>query len=146
MRCPDCNKFVSYDEPQAEVQSVEADGNTIRASVRVVLNCAECGTELKDAEIEGEAESGHECKKTAEWEKREKKGVPTLEVEDDGEPTADSRLQTTDRHGKPIKSHRYMKTFYGFTLESEVKCLCCNETFTVETTAEEQASGFNELV
>lgn len=57
MRCPDCNKFVSYDEsaePEAMLE-VETDGTdeaTVSGTVRVVLTCAECGTELKETSFD----------------------------------------------------------------------------------------------
>ena len=43
MRCESCNKFVSYDDPECEVESLDLSGDTIIASVTVTLNCAECG-------------------------------------------------------------------------------------------------------
>ena len=54
MRCPDCNKFVSYDEPEVEVNSINVNGEAVTASVRVALNCADCSTGLKEAEIEAD--------------------------------------------------------------------------------------------
>jgi hypothetical protein len=139
MRCPDCNKFVSYDEPQCDVQSVEVEDDLVRATVTVSLNCQDCGTTLKDAEIEGEAGIDHECK--PESPKQEDAG---FSVESEGDPEGESRQQTTDRHGKPIKSARYMKTFYGFSIETQIVCSKCSESFSVTVTGEEQASGFNE--
>lgn len=150
MRCPDCNKFVSYDEPQCEIGSVEIDDETVRANVTVQLNCQDCGSTLKDAEIEAEAAVGHECKPEAErgkdWEPDAdfKKDDDQYEVESDGDAEGTNRMETKDRHGKPIKSSRYMKSFYGFTLESEIKCRKCGETFSVTLEGEEQASAFNE--
>lgn len=61
-RCENCNKFVSYDEP--EVESIEAGGDPdvtvtddkynvyVEGDVRVVLNCADCGSELKSTDID----------------------------------------------------------------------------------------------
>jgi phage FluMu protein Com len=150
MRCPDCNKFVSYDEPQCEVGNVELDGDTVRANVTVQLNCQDCGGTLKDAEIEAETEFQHECKPKAELNKdwkpdaEYKKGDDQYEVESDGSAEGTNRTETKDRHGKPIKSSRYMKSFYGFTLESEIKCRKCGEVFSVTIEGEEQASSFNE--
>lgn len=152
MRCPDCNKFVSYDEPQCEVNSVELDETLVRASVTVQLNCQDCGGTLKDAEIEAEAEIRHECKPEAERDKDWKPeadykpddGESQYEVESDGDAEGTNRMETKDRHGKPIKSSRYMKSFYGFTLESEIKCRKCGEVFGVTVEGEEQASAFNE--
>jgi phage FluMu protein Com len=148
MRCPDCNKFVSYDEPQCELGSVEIIDNELLANVTVTLNCAECGTTLKDAEIETSATIEHTCIEDVkkEWNKTEpfKEGSEQYEIVDDGEPFGESRTQTIDRNGKPIKSSRYMKTFYGFSMESEIKCNCCGEHFNIDLQGEEQASGFNE--
>jgi hypothetical protein len=144
MRCPGCNKFVSYDEPQCEVQSVEVDGNILRASVTVQLNCQDCGGTLKDAEIEAEAEIEHECAEDAEKNKEWKDGDNEFEVENDGDAEGTNRTETKDRHGKPIKSSRYMKSFYGFALDSGVKCCKCNETVSVHLEGEEQVSSFNE--
>jgi len=150
MRCPDCNKFVSYDEPQCEVNSVEVDDDSVRASVTVQLNCQDCGGTLKDAEIESDFQIDHACKPKAErnkdWEPDQdwKDGDCQFEVEDDGDAEGTSRLQEKDRHGKPIKHHRYKRAFYGFTLESQVKCRKCGEIFSVSLEGEEQASSFNE--
>lgn len=142
MRCPDCNKFVSYDEPQCEVSTVEVCDDAVRANVTVQLNCADCGGTLKDAEIEEQVDIDHTCgeEKNPDFEE----GDDQYEVENEGDAEGTNRVQTTDRRGKPIKSHRYMKTFYGFSLEPEIKCKKCNETFYVTLTGEEQASSFNE--
>lgn len=55
MRCPDCNKFVSFDadtDPEiTDGPEVMDDNLTVRITVRRVLTCAECGAELK-AELE----------------------------------------------------------------------------------------------
>jgi hypothetical protein len=56
MRCPDCSKFVAFDtEVDPEENGDEAiSGSSFTATYRRVLNCADCGTELKSAEIEVE--------------------------------------------------------------------------------------------
>lgn len=136
MRCPNCNKFVSYDDPQCEVDSVEIEGDSVRAVVSVQLNCVDCGTTLKDAQIESESQIDHECENS--------KSEKEFEIESDGSPEGTSRVQQIDRRGKPIKSSRYMKTFYGFEMTTEVKCLKCDEVISVSLEGEEQASGFNE--
>lgn len=143
-RCPDCNKFVPYDEPQVEVNTVEVDGTTVTADVRVVLACGECGTELKDMEFNESVEIEHVCGDPVDGHEPDP-DADGYEIESEGDGEGDSRVQTTDRNGKQIKNSRYMKTFYGFTLTPTCKCNKCGETFDVELKGEEQASGFNEL-
>lgn len=67
MRCPDCNKFVAYDdstEPEASLEA-SADGTGVSGDVRVLLTCAECGCELKenrfDIDETVEIPEGHVC-------------------------------------------------------------------------------------
>lgn len=47
-RCPDCNKFVSYEEAEPEVEDVNVEDGIITATVRIVNTCGECGTELTE--------------------------------------------------------------------------------------------------
>jgi phage FluMu protein Com len=138
MRCPNCNKFVPYDEPEAEVQNSDLLGSTATVTTRIVLKCADCSEELKEAEIDAEVEIEHNCntedEKEFEW------------VDEPSDAEGFPRTQDKDRHGKPIKNRRYMKTFYGFTATGKVKCCHCAEEIELEFKGEEQASGFNELV
>lgn len=153
MRCPDCNKFVPYDEPECELSGEpQICGDEVTTTVTVNLNCGECGSLLKSAEIEASADFDHTCKpldeRNAEWEpdSEYEDGDEQYEIEDEGSPDGTSRLETKDRHGKQIKSHRYMKTFYGFEQVVTVKCRKCGETFEVTIADEEQASAFEEQV
>lgn len=55
MRCPDCNKFVSMENGDPEVNSLEAtwQGNgviNVTADLELFRNCADCGTQLKSAQ------------------------------------------------------------------------------------------------
>ena len=150
MRCEQCNKFVSYDEPECEVNSVDLSGDMVTASVTVNLNCAECSQQLKTAEIEAENQVEHEClpeDKRPEGQKGDEsyvEGEDQYEVEDEGDAEGTSRTETKDRNGKPIKSSRYMKTFYGFSMEVNIICRKCGESVSVSLEGEEQASAFDE--
>lgn len=64
MRCPDCNKFVPFDEPEVEVVSAEVQDTNLDLEVRIVLKCADCGSELKDADIQEtiDINDHHTCK------------------------------------------------------------------------------------
>lgn len=145
MRCPDCNKFVSYDtdtEPELD-SSIDSEGN-VMVNTRIVNNCAECSQELKEATFDIEidlteavAEHRAECKEC-----RESKA--DLEVEVEG--TRIDRRQTHDRHGKPIKSFRYQKQFYGAEVTATVTMPCGKELDAKSGSEEVQASGMDELV
>lgn len=148
MRCPDCNKFVSYDEgTDPEINSedlqINEDGisGVVTGEVRVVLPCAECGTELKEWNGEFEMEFEHECDGKNEIGEEEEK----FEIEEVNA-SFSSRMEDKDRKGRQIKNHRYMKTYYGADITADIKCNKCGETITLEGHVEEQASGFDELV
>ncbi len=59
MRCPDCNRFVSQEAGEPEVDDSTSDMQ-VSLSVRIVQNCAECGTELKEATLEIERDLDEE--------------------------------------------------------------------------------------
>lgn len=127
MRCPDCNKFVSYDEPQVEQQSLdlEEDG-TIRASYRVVLNCADCGNELKDTTLEMESSvdlSDHQG------------DTHEVEIEEDS-------VEGVCEPG----SDRWSKTYYGASVTVVVTCSCGNLNASIEMSDKVSASEMDELV
>lgn len=150
MRCPDCGKFVSFEpgEPEAdlEINSVSLDGGIVTieigGTVRGILNCAECGTELKEATFEVSQEHdfslGEAIEKGKEW------GTPDFEVEVNScEPT--DRQETIDKKGKVIP-FRYRKTFYGisakYTISGPDGFLSASFTFEDDL----QASAWDELV
>lgn len=112
MRCPDCNKFVSYDdstEPEIDVD-IDDKGN-VTGNVRIVLTCQECGMELKEATFDIDMDFSDAFDDPAdEW-----------DVEATGE--LECRVQTSME--KRLKSGkvkvvrfkpRYYKTFYGARL------------------------------
>jgi hypothetical protein len=56
MRCESCNKFVGQEQAEPEVNSVDVDETTVRAEVRISLQCTECGGDLKEATLDMDAE------------------------------------------------------------------------------------------
>lgn len=138
-RCPDCSKFVSLEttaEMNGEV-SVAEDGQ-ITADIRLIRNCADCSTELKDTnlDLEGKVETEEPCKDGTEH---------SWELDEEGEPEPYDRAQTTDKNGKPIKSSRYIKTFIGVELTVGVKCTVCGTEVEVTLKDEVPAGSFDEL-
>jgi hypothetical protein len=139
MRCPDCNKFVSFEqgEPEAEL---EASGASLTGTIRIVLTCQECSTELKEStfdveqDLQDDAESaiiaalsGLTPSVTATDEERQAWDATEWDYEAEEESTEmTDRRETVSRKtlksGKvverPIK-FQYQKQFYGY--EAQVK-------------------------
>lgn len=135
-RCNDCNKFVSYGEPEIEVMDEHAEENALTANVRIALTCAECSGELKEADLDLSVEFEHECEEPKEGEQYEVEAWEAISSE---------RRQTTDAKGKLIKNYRYQKSFYGADITFTVRCLWCDEVIIFDGAVEEQASGFMEI-
>ena len=137
MRCPDCCKFVSMDtetEPEFDEPSAEDVIAVCTVDVRITNNCADCGTELKEAnfslELEG-AEPGD--------------GEKTPHENCKGELTLDFVCERSDRSDS-AKNPRYARTFYGVEVTVEVKCEKCGFKHNAVVSDECQASGMDELV
>lgn len=139
MRCPDCGKFVAYnDEPDIETPDLEYSDGRVTGSVTRPLPCGECGTDLKSAELDIDLE--------VTWEKEPKEGC-----EHDFDISVDncspsSRVETKDRKGRPIKSARYMTTYYGVELSGAITCDACEAEGGFGGTVEAAASSFDEQV
>ncbi len=171
MRCPDCSKMVSYDEPQATVESEEvSDEGLVSIEVRLVLPCAECGTELKETTFNFEIDLEHTCPegdqicecghrrsshtpicsfsgmcKCSEY--REKEARFEVELEDP-ETTEEYRPRfatNKKREQKPIPM-RYQKHFYGVSVSGTAICNKCEEEIPFDDKDDVQASGMEELV
>lgn len=114
MRCPDCQKFTSMEEPQCEWESgpdVEAskqeDGSfdiSVTGSVRVVRNCADCSTELKTATLEMD-------------------DTITITAEEAGADTTeeDFEVDADDPEGSESGGGRYKKNMIGATVAYRIK-------------------------
>jgi len=132
-RCQDCNKFVSLEMGDPEIDSSEVNDNVIQGTVRLVKQCSECGQEMESAypefEIdiqehvpEGKEEGEHDMQEDCEW-------------------SIESEEAEQSERGEGFG--RYMKTFYGADLTFNVICSCGFEAV-VTGLAEEQASSFDE--
>ena len=151
MRCPDCNKFVAYDEAEPEIDddSPEVGDGNISFNVRIVNNCADCGTELKEASFDPEVSFDEEIIKAHTGNDHE------LSVEiSDAERVQDSEpkpKQVKDRKTGEIKmkypNPRYVKTLYGFACDVYLYCKCTPDVSLETLHAEDYvtASGMDEL-
>lgn len=107
-RCPDCNKFASIEEEEPEVESIDINDGQISASVRITNNCAECGTEMTEAQLEIEDQLESSLLEKHHGNKHE------MSIEEDGV----ERDQRTEGKG------RGLRTFYGARITYKVTCSC----------------------
>lgn len=140
MRCPSCNKFVSFDaesDPEIDGEDVDKEGN-VTASVRIVNNCADCGEELKEATFDLEVDLTEACKEHVNAE-GETKHVLTVEIE------ASGRTERTD--GKEGTPSRYRRHYYGAEASIKVSCECdADFEAKADWKDEIQGSSMDELV
>jgi len=120
MRCPDCNKFVSLEPGDPEVEVIEINGQEVSATVRIVLACAECGTELKEYKDELTELLGSRLTDAAEYTKHfDQKGEPKTE-DCELEVNETDCSATEQQEGKGRKA----RTLYGAEVSYEVTCAC----------------------
>jgi hypothetical protein len=145
MRCPDCNKFVSFDtDEDPEVDLSVDDEGVVTGTVRIVNKCAECGTELKEATLDVEIDLSGDVRTHKDENHQSDEDSVTLEIgESDASRT--ERSPSVDRNGRPIRNPRYRKTFYGAEVNATVRC-SCGEEFTGSDNPEVQASCMDELI
>lgn len=105
MRCPDCNKFVSQEAGDPEVEDLTYTTGTITGQVHITQNCAECGNTLKEAYLDVEIDSQF-CS------------------DNDHEVSMDESVSNADRSEG---TGRYRKTFYGADLTIKLTCSCGKE-------------------
>lgn len=142
MRCPECNKFVSFDtETDPELsEAVDADG-IVTVETRIVNTCAECGTELTSADFSVEINLAKEVDAHRESCATCKESKDDLSVSVEG--SRNDRRETHDRKGKPIKNSRYQKQFYGAEVTAEIE-MPCGEVISGSSMEEVQASSMEE--
>ena len=128
MRCPNCNKW-----PQTEMgdvtAEVEVEDSSVVGSVRIVVVCADCGEELKEATFDVGVEFNLEHDATCTGEE--------AELELDFEPEA------FDEFLPPGKKRQ--KHMYGALAEGTVTCTMCKATATISWKDSEQSSHMEEL-
>jgi hypothetical protein len=125
MRCPDCAKFTSLEpggvEVNVEVEPAD-DGAQVTGNVRIVLQCADCSSELKEAtfDVDVEVPLHHLVAVQSSGPDEERQGhastcsEPELEVE--FTPDADDKFE-------PPKAKRQTH-YYGAVGTVDVSCVC----------------------
>lgn len=134
-RCSDCNRFVSYGESEIEVDTeIVDDDGVITANVEIMLTCADCGTPIKSASLEADAQLEHECDGDVEGDRYEIVKVSSSPTD----------RQVTSRNVKPL-NRRAWRSFYGAEIEFKVHCNVCGADLSASASVEEQASVFEEI-
>lgn len=106
-RCGSCNKFVSLETGDPEVESLEVDEDgTVSARVRIARTCAECGDEMKEVELDMEAE------------------VKPPSEEDAGDDGHELEVEETGVVAIEEGGGRYKKSYFGAEVSFVVKCGC----------------------
>lgn len=137
-RCPDCSKFVSLEMGDPEVNTIDIQDGVITAQVRIVRNCAECGTEMKEANFDPEVDL-HDAMDAEELSKH---------FDEDGHELDGHELSVNegDCEGTEEGGSRYAKSFFGFNLSFEVMCSCSTEAiYNGDLNDKIQASAMDEL-
>lgn len=130
MRCPNCNKFPSVEMGEVESE-VEVGDSSITGNVRIVLTCADCGEELKEANFDVsvalELKHAEDC----------------LSSEGESELELDFEPEAFDEFVPPNKKRQ--KHMYGASAEATVTCPSCKATATASWRDSVQSSGMEEL-
>lgn len=138
MLCPDCNKFVSIEMADPEVSSEEVHDGQVTGSVRLVQTCADCGSELAEANLDFTIDIPD--------------GAFPHTVSESGEDSAacgDEDISVTveaENDDRFEGRGRYTKHFYVANLHATVKCEKCESEIELDGSTEEQASSFDSLV
>ncbi len=156
-RCPDCSKMVSLEpgapelndfeytingearpDPNPEPSGGNASNIYIRESisfsceVRIVMNCADCSTEIKEAvfSVEQEIDIPESCQEEGD----DAGGKHIITVDKSPEP---EYVESTEGKG------RGLKTFRGFEMAVLVSCSCGAFVETVDLADRIQASDMD---
>lgn len=132
MRCPDCNKFVPFDDPVIQSDDVTLDGSTIVVNLTLTRACANCGSDLQEMSVEGSVEVEHTCS-----------GDPTYTLLD-WQSADHTRLDIAPTE-KPLPRTRHVQ-YFGAQLTARILCETCKAVFSQTFVAEGAASDFEDLV
>lgn len=126
MRCNSCNKFVSYGDPEVEVDETSFNSEEMTVDVTVKLQCAECSEDLKTATETitvgpGEGGSKHECN-AKDHADHIGADVDLEAAEDDQE-----QFELSSAEGTCEIDSIGSRTVYFLELTAQLKCNRCGE-------------------
>ncbi len=128
MRCPECNKFVSMEAGDPEVEDITILDDEVKCTVRLVVNCAECGNELKEYMSEPSELLQDKLYKATGYDEH---------FDEEGEPIGDECEMMVEETGvEPMDKIEKRKTLHGAEINYEVKCTCSKGVTFCEGTLE----------
>jgi len=132
MRCQSCQKFVSMENGEPEVNDEELTSGSVFFSVRLTRNCADCGDELKEASFDHAQD--HQAELDAHMAEKH-------EGED-----ADFELEIGDSEAGESGGGRYHKNMIDVHVGYSIRCNLCDEAVLEGEFADSiAASGFEEI-
>jgi hypothetical protein len=150
VRCPDYSKMVSFDELRIDEVEVSIECGVVWMSGTVYRPCAECGIDLKSAEVDGAANANDAFNED---------GLPKgytveYEISGDADISSTESVETKDRYGKSVRNPRRLKMSYGVVASVPIKRIVKNaegkelkeheDRAVVELSWASPASGFDE--
>ena len=127
MRCPDCNKFVSLEMADPDVQAT-LSGRSVSVETSISRTCAECSQELKT----GNFSTDLDFEDAIEKHYKESKGCANKD---------DLEVEVQDVEPVEEGGGRYAKSYYGFSATVIVKCNTCEEEITSQGVSDKMAAS-----
>lgn len=131
MRCPDCNKFVPFEQREVDGGDVDvevSDDGTASAEVEIVNECGECGTDLTQAAFSLEASEPAFDEDDIKAHREAHPDCTGFEAEE----VSAERIEHSEGKG------RGRRQFYGVEVTFVVKCEC-DESVKDRLVSEEQS-------
>lgn len=160
MRCGSCEKFVSMDmgDPEVDLNDVEIDyaddgkgTGTVSGTVRIVRVCADCSDELKEATLELTHEfplppKDEAVKAVVTGARSTTPGPDALVAPAFEDEPAEHEFEIEEDDVNPIEESHKKKSYFGAEVCFTVTCICgCGFTYSGSMQDKVAASEMDEL-
>lgn len=115
-RCPSCEKFVSLEPGDPELEDITIDGTEVKCTVRLTMRCAECGDDMREYYSEPVEEVAQRLEESSDYHDHfDEKGEPKTE---------ECELEAVENGIEQQEKTEKRKTLYGAEIHYEVRCTC----------------------
>lgn len=127
-RCPDCNKFATleFQDPEESLTEFDPETGHIEAEYRIIRNCADCGTEMKEATIT--------------FDEQLDSSITDAHTGDGHGLSAEFSAEQYEEGGG-----RYAKAYFGVELTVTITCECGSVNEVLTLVEKEAASSMDDL-